>query len=71
LFLPGQNIHGGTLTLFTLLFGLSVPPLCLAAGLVLGFMSRHRCGNRGLWWNASALALYVFWATGGLDKVLG
>jgi hypothetical protein len=34
-------------------------------------MSRHRCGNRGLWWNASALALYVFWATGGLDKVLG
>lgn len=26
LFLPGQNIHGGTLTGFTLLFGISVPP---------------------------------------------
>jgi hypothetical protein len=71
LLLPGQNIHGGTLTLFTLLFGLWVPPLCFVAGLVAALAQWRHGGRLGIWLNATGLILHLLWATGGLHRILG
>ena len=70
LLLPGQNIHGGTLTLFTLLFGIYVPPLCFAAGLIVALVRRRHNGKLGMWLNSGGIMLYVLWVTGGLGKLL-
>ena len=71
LFLPGQNIHGGTLTGFTLLFGISVPPLCFAGGLIVAFVRRRQGRDLGMWLNSTGLFLYVLWVSGVLNKILG
>ena len=71
LFLPGQNIHGGTLTGFTLLFGISVPPLSFVGGLVVAFVRRRQGHYLGMWLNSAGLFLYVLWVSGALNKILG
>jgi hypothetical protein len=68
--LPGQNIHGGTLTLLTLLFGIYVPPLCFSAGLIVALVRRRHSGKLGMWLNSGGIMLYVLWVTGGLGKML-
>jgi hypothetical protein len=66
LLLPGQNIHGGTLTGITLLFGLAVPPVCFVAGLVAAFRRPGPTRRVGVALNLAGLLLDVLWATGAL-----
>jgi len=69
LLLPGQNIHGGTLTGITFLFGLVVPPVWFVAGLVAAFRRPGPTRRVGVALNLAGLLLDVLWATGALYKV--
>ena len=71
LLLPGQNIHGGKFTLFTFLFGLSVPPLCFALGFIIALRHRHQSGNLGVWLNSVGLGLYLLWVSGTAGNIWG
>lgn len=71
LLLPGQSFHGGTLTLFTLYFGIVVPPLCFIAGLLTALFRQRDRRARGMLVNAAGLLAYALWVSGGLHKLLG
>ena len=70
LFLPWQNIHGGTFTMITLLIGLVPPPLCFATGLLIGLLRKAERRPIALILNSFGLVVYALWISGKIGGLI-